>query len=110
MKIYETVIVATANTMEQNEDYIHTLGVFSSVESFENWLYYCYNVSHTSPSDIFSKFKTYYIYGKNTFERDGDYFYKSVECYTDEDGNEVEDVYESKDHGDYVVLKEFVVL
>lgn len=104
-----TVIVATANTMEQYEDYTHTLGVFSSVESFENWLYDCYNVVSTKLS-VHRKYKTYYIYGKDTFERDGDHFYKSVECYTDEDGNEVEDVYESQDHGEYVVLKEFVVL
>lgn len=105
-----TVIVATANTMEQYEDYTHTLGVFSSVESFENWLYDCYHVSHTSPPDCFSEFKTYYIYDKNTFERDGEYFYKSVEHYTDEDGDEVADVYVSQDHGEYVSLREFEVI
>lgn len=105
-----TVIVATANTMEQYEDYTHTLGVFSSVESFENWLYDCYHVSHTEPPDSFSKFKTYYIYDKNTFERDGYHFYKSTDSYTDEDGKVVVDVYESQDHGEYVDLKEFIVL
>ena len=95
------VIVATANTMENWENYPYTLGVFSSKTSFKDWLYSNFVVDRVDKkSDI------YFIFYKGSIKvesEDGTYSY----FYEVEDDGEV--CYELET-GQYVKLEEIEVI
>lgn len=96
------VIIATAHTMEQWENWSSTLGVFSSIDGFEKWL--SENFLVVDVHVIEDGFNTYYIHDKEAkTDNGGETYYTEYEC---EDG----EVYQELDVGDFVKLEEFEVV
>lgn len=96
------VIVATSHTMESYENLSEPVGVFTTVDDFEDWL--SENFLVVDVVDFTgNKFNTYYIHSKEAKTDDGGKTY-----YTEyEDDGEV---YQERDVGDFVKLGEFEIV